>query len=61
MSAMKDFLLDIQELVVDAMQAGATTQNDLFAYVQMYEPRATEECVIYATEQIFAELVENNA
>jgi len=55
MSKMKDYLLDIQELVVEAMLSGAKTDNDLFAFVQMYIPEATEGTVKYATQQIFKE------
>jgi len=55
MSKMKDYLLDIQELVIKAMLSGAKTDNDLFAFVQMYIPEATEGTVKYATQQIFKE------
>ena len=55
MSAMKDYLLEVQDLVVEAMLSGAKTDNDLFAFVQMYVPEATEGTVKYITQQIFEE------
>jgi hypothetical protein len=53
MSAMKDYLLEVQELVVEAMLSGAKTDNDLFAFVQMYVPEATEGTVKYIAQELF--------
>jgi len=55
MSAMKDYLLEVQDLVVEAMLSGAKTDNDLFAFVQMYVPEATEGTVKYIAQQLFEE------
>lgn len=56
MSAMKDYLLEVQDLVVEAMLSGAKTDNDLFAFVQMYVPEATEGTVKYIAQQLFEEI-----
>lgn len=60
MSAMKDYLLDIQEYVVEAMLSGAKTDNDLFAFVQMYVPEATAGTVKYVAQELFEGFVEND-
>ena len=38
MSRMKDLLMTIEELVYDAIEAGAKTDEDIFAYVNQYVP-----------------------
>ena len=53
MGAMKDYLIQIQELVVEAMLNGATSDSDVYAYVYMFEPNVTEQTVKEVTKQIF--------
>lgn len=35
MSRMKELLMDVQELVYDAIEAGAKTNEDVYVYVNM--------------------------
>ena len=45
MARMKDFIMDIQELVWNAIEIGARDEDAIYAYVYMHEPMATEEIV----------------
>lgn len=45
MSAYKDFLLGVEELIYTALEKGATDVDSVYAYVYMYEPRADRETV----------------
>ena len=42
MSRMKDLLMTIEELVYDAIEAGAKTDEDVLAWVNMYVPAELE-------------------
>lgn len=45
MSKYKDFLLGVEELVFEALENGAKDTDSVYAYVYMYEPRATTDLV----------------
>ena len=45
MSAYKNFLLGVEELVWTAVELGARDADSVYAYVYMYEPRATSDLV----------------
>lgn len=44
MSAMKDLMMNIEEATWDALERGARTKEDVFQYVVMTVPFATESC-----------------
>lgn len=60
MSAMKNLLLEIEDLVVEAVELGAKTENDVFSYVYQYEDRATEEIVNKILQTFFGEPLDNS-
>lgn len=45
MSAYKNFLLGVEELIYNALEKGATDVDSVYAYVYMYEPRADRQTV----------------
>lgn len=45
MSAYKDFLLGVEELVYTAIENGARDIDSVYAYVYLYEPRADRQSV----------------
>lgn len=51
MSAYKDFLIGVEELIYEAMERGAYTAPEIYAYVKIYEPHAD----IYLIENILAD------
>lgn len=51
MSAYKDFLIGVEELIYEAMERGASNTDTVFAYVSMHEPRADR----YLVENIIAD------
>ena len=53
MSKMTDYLLEVQELVVEAMEYGAKSNAAVFAYVYMMNKNVSRETV----DQIIADLV----
>ena len=52
MSAYKDFLLGVEELVYTAMEKGFTDTDGIYAYVYMYEPRVDMFTVKAVLEQM---------
>ena len=42
MSHMKDYLMTVEALVVDAIEAGAKTDEDVLDWVNMYVPAELE-------------------
>jgi hypothetical protein len=52
MGKVKDYLIGIQELVWSALETGARDEDSIYAYVYMYEPRATEREVHEILEDI---------
>lgn len=51
MSAYKDFLIGVEELIYEAMERGASTPQEVYSYVKIYEPHAD----IYLIENIIAD------
>jgi len=51
MSAYKDFLIGVEELIYEAMERGAKTPAEVYAYVKTYEPHAD----IFLIENIIAD------
>jgi hypothetical protein len=54
MSAYKDFLIGVEELIYTALEKGATDVDSVYAYVYMYEPRADRQTVQYILEDMRA-------
>jgi hypothetical protein len=52
MSAYKDFLIGVEELVYTAMEKGFTDTDGIYAYVYMYEPRVDMFTVKAVLEQM---------
>lgn len=52
MSAYKDFLLGVEELVWTALEKGATDADSVYAYVYMYEPKADRQTVQYILDDM---------
>jgi hypothetical protein len=52
MSAYKDFLLGVEELVFEAVEKGFKDTDGVYAYVYMYEKRADKATVQYVLEQL---------
>lgn len=52
MSAYKDFLLGVEELVYTALENGAANVDSVYAYVYMYEPRADRQTVQYILDDM---------
>lgn len=40
MSAYKDFIIGVEELIYEALERGASNAEMVYAYVHMHEPRA---------------------
>lgn len=51
MSAYKDFLIGVEELIYEALERGASNAETVYAYVHMYEPRVDR----YTVENILAD------
>lgn len=45
MGMYKNFIIGVEELVWTAMEKGFTDEDSVYAYVYMYEPRASREIV----------------
>ena len=60
MSAMKDWLASIEELVVEAVDLGAKTEDDVFAYVYQYDDRVAFETVKEILQVFFGEPLDNS-
>jgi hypothetical protein len=52
MSAYKDFLIGVEELIYTAMEKGFTDADGIYAYVYMYEPRVDMFTVKAVLEQM---------
>lgn len=52
MSAYKDFLIGLEELVWTALENGATDADSVYAYVYMYEKRADRQTVQYILDDM---------
>jgi hypothetical protein len=52
MSAYKDFLLGVEELIYTALEKGATDVDSVYAYVYMYESRADRQTVQYILDDM---------
>ena len=59
MARMKDFIMDIQELVWNAVERGMRDEATIYAYVYMYEPRAIHSDVRAVLEEINRETPED--
>ena len=51
MSAYKDFLIGVEELIYEAMERGASTPQEVYSYVKIYEHHAD----LYLIENIIAD------
>jgi hypothetical protein len=60
MSAMKDWLASVEELVVEAVERGAKTEDQVFSYVYMYDDRVTQETVKEILRIFFWEPIDNS-
>lgn len=60
MGMMKDWLMSIEELVVEAVELGAKTENEVFSYVNQYDDRVSEETVKEILEVFFGEPLDNS-
>jgi hypothetical protein len=60
MGAMKDWLMSVEELVVEAVDLGAKTENDVFSYVAMYDDRVSMETVKEILQVFFGEPLDNS-
>lgn len=60
MSAMKDWLASIEELVVEAVELGAKTEDQVFSYVYQYDDRVTLETVQEILRIFFWEPIDNS-
>lgn len=52
MSAYKDFLIGVEELIYTAMEKGFTDVDGIYAYVYMYEPKADRQTVQYILDDM---------
>jgi hypothetical protein len=59
MARMKDFIMDIQELVYNAVELGMRDEATIYAYVYMKEPRAIFSDVRAVLEEINRETPED--
>lgn len=59
MARMKDFIMDIQELVWNAVEFGMRDEDTIYAYVYMKEPRAIRSDVRAVLEKIHRETFED--
>jgi hypothetical protein len=59
MARMKDFIMDIQELVWTAVERGMRDEATIYAYVYMHEPRAIRSDVRAVLEEINHETPED--
>ena len=59
MARMKDFIMDIQELVWNAVEFGMRDEDTIYAYVYMKEPRAIRSDVRAVLEEINRETPED--
>jgi len=59
MGAMKDWLMSVEELVVEAVDLGAKTENDVFSYVAMYDDRVSMDTVKEILQVFFGEPLDN--
>lgn len=53
MSAYKDFLLGVEELIYEAMENGATDLDGIYAYVYMYEKRIDRTTLRYMLDEMY--------
>ena len=60
MSAMKDWLASVEELVVEAVELGAKTEDQVFSYVYQYDNRVTQETVKEILRIFFWEPIDNS-
>jgi phage baseplate assembly protein W len=51
MSAYKDFLIGVEELIYEAMEQGADTPEAVYSYVKQHEPRVD----LFTVENIIAD------
>ena len=59
MARMKDFIMDIQELIWTAVERGMRDEDTIYAYVYMHEPRAIRSDVRAVLEEINHETPED--
>ena len=55
MGKVKELLMDLEEKVWEALQAGASTPEDVLGYVRLFIPVATLECVQDAIRAVYAQ------
>lgn len=60
MSAMKDWLASVEELVVEAVELGAKTEDQVFSYVYQYDDRVTQETVKEILRIFFWDPIDNS-
>ena len=60
MGAMKDWLMSVEELVVEAVELGAKTEDQVFSYVYQYDNRVTLETVQEILRIFFWEPIDNS-
>jgi len=60
MGLMKDFFLKIENLVWDAVEAGAQSDIEIYAYVRMFDDRVSEETVKNITSQLYYDELDNS-
>lgn len=60
MSKIKDWLASIEELVVEAVELGAKTEDQVFSYVYQYDNRVTLETVQEILRIFFWEPIDNS-
>ena len=54
MGRVKDLLMDVEEKVWDALQAGASDEDDIMGYVLLFYPEVTLETIRDAIRTVYA-------
>lgn len=52
MSAYKDFLIGVEELVWSALEKGMTDEENIYSYVYMHEKRVDRDTVKYLLDSM---------
>ena len=60
MSKIKDWLASVEELVVEAVELGAKTEDQVFSYVYQYDNRVTLETVQEILRIFFWDPIDNS-
>lgn len=60
MGMMKDFLMDIEGLIWEAIELGFQTDDEIYAYVSMTDDRVSLDTIETITREMFVFGVDNN-